>query len=595
MRTYDMMRVAESYAKNHPEIFSYEVWGGATFDVALRFLNEDPWERLAELRKAIPNTLLQMLIRGSNGVGYKAYPDNVVEKFVEKSWETGVDIFRIFDSLNWMKGIGPCIEYVRSRTEGIAEGAICYTGDILDPSRTKYTLEYYLQLAKDIENAGAHILAIKDMAGLLKPYAATELITALKGTVKIPIHLHTHDTSSLQPATYLKAIEAGVDVVDVALASISGLTSQPNFNSIVEMMRFHERENPIDIHRLNEFSNYFENVRDYYYPFESGMMASTASVFQHEIPGGQYSNLKPQAVALGLADKFEEIKLMYGHVNELFGDVVKVTPSSKVVGDMALYLVSNGLTIEDVRERGDTISFPESVVDFFQGHLGQPHGGFPSHVQKMILKDRKPFTDRPNSHLTPIDFDKGFEEFKAKFDAALKFTDYLSYLMYPKVFEEYYARKKEFGEVSKIPTGNFFFGMKLRDETLVEIGEGKNIIIELLSVGPADEHGMRTLFFRVNGMTRNIEIRDKSLNIVKIEHEKASKEDPKQIGAPLQGMLSKVLVKKGEQVKKNQPLFIIEAMKMETTVTATSDGTIKRLVLSDSTLVEADDLVLVTG
>jgi pyruvate carboxylase len=415
----------------------------------------------------------------------------------------------------------------------------------------------------------------------------------LKDTVKIPIHLHTHDTSSLQPATYLKAIEAGVDVVDVSLASISGLTSQPNFNSIVEMMRFHERENPIDVHKLNEFSNYFENVRDYYYPFESGMMASTASVFQHEIPGGQYSNLKPQAIALGLADKFEDIKLMYGEVNELFGDVVKVTPSSKVVGDMALYLVSNGLTIQDVRERGDTISFPESVVDFFLGHLGQPHFGFPKDVQKLVLKDRIPFTDRPNSHLEPIDFDKGFADFKKKFDASLKFTDYLSYLMYPKVFSDYFKQKQQFGDLSKIPTGNFFYGMKLRDETLVEIGEGKNIIIELLSVGPADQNGMRTLFFRVNGMTRNIEILDKSLNIVKIEHEKALKEDSKQIGAPLQGLLSKVLVKKGEKVKKNQPLFIIEAMKMETTVTATGIGTVKRIVLDDGTMVESDDLVLV--
>ncbi|MFT4544665.1 MAG: pyruvate carboxylase [Bacteroidia bacterium] len=595
MRSYDMLRVAESYAKNHPEIFSYEVWGGATFDVALRFLHEDPWERLSEIRKAIPNTLLQMLIRGSNGVGYKAYPDNMVEKFVEKSWETGVDLFRIFDSLNWMKGIGPCIEYVRSRTDGIAEGAMCYTGDILNPERNKYTLEYYLQLAKDIENAGAHILAIKDMAGLLKPYAATELITALKDTVKIPIHLHTHDTSSLQPATYLKAIEAGVDVVDVALGSMSGLTSQPNFNSVVEMMRFQEREHAMDIPLLNEFSNYFDTVREYYYPFESGLKASTSSVFQHEIPGGQYSNLKPQAVALGLADKFEDIKLMYGKVNELFGDVVKVTPSSKVVGDMALYLVSNGLTIEDVRERGDTISFPESVVDFFKGHLGQPHFGFPADIQKMILKDEKPFTDRPNSHLEPIDFDKGFVEFKKKFDASLKFTDYLSYLMYPKVFEGYYKKKIEFGDLSKIPTGNFFYGMKLREETLVEIGEGKNIIIELLSIGPADEEGMRTLFFRVNGQTRNIEIEDKSLNIERVSHAKANKENDSQIGAPLQGLLSAVLVKKGDKVKKNQPLFIIEAMKMETTVTAVEAGTIKQIILSEGIMVEADDLILELG
>ncbi|MDP6908987.1 MAG: biotin/lipoyl-containing protein, partial [Flavobacteriales bacterium] len=521
------------------------------------------------------------------------YPDNMVEKFVEKSWETGVDIFRIFDSLNWMKGISPCIEYVRSRTEGIAEASMCYTGDILDGDRTKFTLEYYLQLAKDIENAGAHILAIKDMAGLLKPYAAHELIMALKETVKIPIHLHTHDTSALQPATYLKAIEAGVDVVDVALGAMSGLTSQPNFNSVVEMMRHHEREHPLDVHRLNEFSNYFDAVREQYYPFESGLRASTASVFEHEIPGGQYSNLKPQALALGLADRFEDIKRMYADVNELFGDVVKVTPSSKVVGDMALYLVSNGLTIEDVREKGDAISFPESVVDFFMGRLGQPYGGFPKDIQKMVLKDEKPFTDRPNSHLEPIDFDEGFIAFKKKFDVTLKFTDYLSYLMYPKVFEDYYKVKLEFGDVSKIPTVSFLYGMKLREETLVEIGEGKNIIIELLSIGSADDEGMRTLFFRVNGQTRNIEIQDKSLNIERVTHEKADKGNPKEMGAPLQGMLSQVMVKKGAKVKKNQPLFIIEAMKMETTVTAPETGTVGRIALKNGTLVEADDLVLV--
>ncbi|MFC2175838.1 pyruvate carboxylase [Bacteroidota bacterium] len=593
MRSYDMLLVAESYAKNHPEIFSFEVWGGATFDVSMRFLHEDPWARLAALRKAIPNTLLQMLIRGSNGVGYTAYPDNVVQRFVEKSWETGVDLFRVFDSLNWMKGIGPCIEYVRSRTEGIAEGAMCYTGNILDGKKTKYTLEYYLQLAKDIENAGAHILAIKDMAGLLKPYAASELITALKDTVNIPIHLHTHDTSSLQPATYLKAIEAGVDVVDVALGSMSGLTSQPNFNSVVEMMQFHERENPINIQRLNEFSNYFDTVRDYYYPFESGMQSSTASVFEHEIPGGQYSNLKPQAAALGLAEKFEDIKLMYGEVNDLFGDVVKVTPSSKVVGDMALYLVSNGLTIQDVKEKGDAISFPESVVDFFKGKLGQPYQGFPEDIQKMVLKGEVPFTDRPNSHLEPIDFEQGFLDFKEKFNPSLNFTDYLSYLMYPKVFEDYYKMSIKFGDVSKVPTRNFFYGLRLREETLVEIGQGKNIIIQLLSIGPADHEGMRTLFFRVNGQTRNIEVQDKSLNIKRIEHEKSDKDDSKQIGAPLQGLLSKVLVNAGMQVQKNQPLFIIEAMKMETTVTASEAGSVNRIVLAEGTLVESDDLILV--
>ncbi|HMB62990.1 MAG TPA: pyruvate carboxylase, partial [Eudoraea sp.] len=362
MRTIDMLKVAEGYAKDHPEIFSLEVWGGATFDVCLRFLQENPWERLAVLRKAIPNILLQMLIRGSNGVGYTAYPDNLIEKFVEKSWETGVDLFRIFDSLNWMKSLAPCIDHVRKRTDGLAEGSICYTGDILDPSKTKYDLRYYLQLAKDIENAGAHILGVKDMAGLLKPYAAYELISALKSEIKIPIHLHTHDTSSTQAAMYLKAVEAGVDVIDVSLGGISGLTAQPNFNSVMEMLRFHERENILDREKLAAYSNYWETVRNYYYPFESGLKSGTGEVYTHEIPGGQYSNLKGQAIALGLEDKFPEVTRMYGEVNKLFGDIIKVTPSSKVVGDMAQYLISNGYTVEDVLKKGDTISFPQSVI-----------------------------------------------------------------------------------------------------------------------------------------------------------------------------------------------------------------------------------------
>ena len=361
MRTTDMLKVAEGFAKNHPEVFSMEVWGGATFDVCMRFLKENPWERLQLLRKAMPNVLLQMLIRGSNGVGYTAYPDNLIEKFVQESWENGIDIFRIFDSQNWMKSIAPCIEHVRKKTDGLAEGAMCYTGDILDPNRTKYTLDYYIQLAKDIENAGAHILAIKDMAGLLKPYAASELVSALKTEVNIPIHLHTHDTSSIQSATYIKAIEAGVDVIDVALAGLSGLTSQPNFNSMVEALRYHGRENKMNVEKLNEYSNYWTNVREYYYPFESGLKAGTGEVYRHEIPGGQYSNLVPQAEALGLKDRFTEITEMYAKVNQLFGDVIKVTPSSKVVGDMAQYLVSNNLSIEDFLEKGASLSFPESV------------------------------------------------------------------------------------------------------------------------------------------------------------------------------------------------------------------------------------------
>ncbi|MBZ0100121.1 MAG: pyruvate carboxylase, partial [Taibaiella sp.] len=370
-----------------------------------------------------------------NGVGYTAYPDNLIEKFVEQSWGKGVDIFRIFDSLNWMENIAPCIEMVRNRTQGIAEAALCYTGDILDPKRTKYNLDYYLRLAKDLENAGAHILAIKDMSGLLKPYAAAELVAGLKATVNIPIHLHTHDTSSLQPATYLKAIEAGVDVVDVALGAVSGLTSQPNFNAVVEMMKFHERENHFDIDSLNEFSNYWEAVREMYYPYESGMIASAAEVFRHEIPGGQYSNLRPQAKALGLEDKFEDIKKMYATVNDMFGDIVKVTPSSKVVGDLAQFMVANGLSREDVMQKGEGISFPESVQEFFMGVLGQPEGGFPKELQKIILKDKEPFTDRPNKHLKAVDFDKELAEFHEQFGDDLGICDFLSYKLYAKVYE----------------------------------------------------------------------------------------------------------------------------------------------------------------
>ncbi|KQC29556.1 pyruvate carboxylase [Flagellimonas eckloniae] len=597
MRTTDMLKVAEGFAKNHPDIFSMEVWGGATFDVCLRFLKENPWERLASLRKAMPNLLLQMLIRGSNGVGYTAYPDNLIEKFVEQSWETGVDVFRIFDSLNWMKSIAPCIEHVRNRTQGLAEASICYTGDILNPSKSKYDLKYYIQLAKDIENAGAHILGVKDMAGLLKPGAAYELISALKSEINIPIHLHTHDTSSIQAAMYLKAIEAGVDVVDVALGGLSGLTSQPNFNSVTEMLRFHERENKLDTEKLAEYSNYWETVRNYYYPFESGLKAGTGEVYSHEIPGGQYSNLKGQAIALGLEDKFPEVTKMYGEVNELFGDIVKVTPSSKVVGDMAQYLISNGLTVEDVLERGETISFPQSVISFFRGDLGQPVGGFPKKLQKIILKDEKPYTDRPNAHLEPIDFDKEFKAFKRKFKKGmgrdLQITDFLSYKLYPKVFQDAYDHHVLYGNVLNIPTKNFFYGMDVGEEIMVEIDQGKNILVQLQLVGEPDSSGNVNLFFKVNGQLSNVIVKDKSIKVEKKENVKADTSNPKEIGSPLQGLLSNVLVKKGQEIKKNQPLFIIEAMKMETTVTATEEGIVERIQLTSGSLVNSDDLILV--
>jgi len=596
MRTIDMLEVTKSFAKNHPNTFSLEMWGGATFDVCLRFLNENPWRRLREIRKAAPNILLQMLLRGSNGVGYAAYPDNLIEKFIVKSWENGMDIFRIFDSLNWVKAMAPSIEYVRNKTGGIAEAAISYTGDVLDKSKTKFDLKYYKQLAKDLENAGAHIIAIKDMAGLLTPYAATELIHTIKDATNLPIHLHTHNTSSIQSATYLKAIEAGVNVVDVALGGLSDLTSQPNFNAIVEMVKFQKRANKFDINTLNKFSNYWEDVREYYYPFESGLKAGTAEVYQHEIPGGQYSNLRPQAEALGLGNRFEEVKLMYAQVNNLFGDLIKVTPSSKVVGDMSIFMVINNLTPKDVLENGDELSFPNSVISFFKGDLGQPFGGFPKKLQKIILKNEKAYADRPNAHLEPIDFDEEFKvfvkKFKKDFPRELEMEDFLSYLFYPKVFTDATKKFQQFGNVSVIPTKNFFYGMEIHEEIIVEIAPGKTIIIELLSVGKPNEKGMCLVFFKLNGQNRFVEIKDNALNIEVVENQKANHDNKKEIAAPLQGSLYKVLVKKGQKIKQNDPLFIIEAMKMETTVGAHENGVIKRIYLKAGTLVNQDDLVV---
>lgn len=597
MRSFDMMKVAKGYARHHHDMFSLEMWGGATFDVCLRFLHEDPWERLSILRKAIPNVLFQMLLRGSNGVGYTAYPDNLIEKFIQVSWEHGMDIFRIFDSLNWMPAMAPAIEFVRTKTGGLAEGSLCYTGDILDPKRSKYNLKYYVQLAKDLENAGAHILAIKDMAGLLKPYAAFELVSALKSETSLPIHLHTHDTSSIQSATYLKAIEAGVDVVDGALGGLSGLTSQPNLNSLVEMLRFHERNNPIDIEKLNEYSNYWSTVRDYYYPFESGLKAGTAEVYKHEIPGGQYSNLKPQAEGLGLGDRFSEITDKYAEVNKLFGDIVKVTPSSKVVGDMALYMMNNNLSAQDVIDKGEHLSFPESVQNFFYGSLGQPTGGFPVTLQKVILKDKQPITVRPNEHLEPIDFEKEFAEFEAEFKETyrsrdLRITDFLAYKLYPKVFRDFRVKRQTYSNLRNLPTKAFFYGMQEGEEITVSLGDGKNVLIELLSISHANEDGARKLFFSVNGQTRAIPITDKSLAREKVSHLKANDLIDNEVGTPLQGLLSQVFVKVGDKVEKNDALFLIEAMKMETTVTATISGTIKNVFLNGGTMVESGDMVV---
>jgi pyruvate carboxylase len=590
VRTADMMKVAEGFSKHFPQLFSMEMWGGATFDVAMRFLHEDPWARLQMLRKAMPNVLTQMLIRSSNAVGYTAYPDNLVERFIEESWNNGLDVFRIFDSLNWFDSMKTSINAVNERTGGIAEACICYTGDILDPNQHKYTLEYYIDFAKKLEDAGAHILGIKDMAGLLKPYSAHKLITELKKSVNIPIHLHTHDTSGLQVATYLQAVEAGVDIMDVALSSMSGLTSQPNFNSLVAMFENHPRAEKFDLKKLNEYSNYWENVREQYYPFESGLKAGTAQIFDHEIPGGQYSNLRPQARGLGLEDQFETIKDNYKTVNQMFGDIVKVTPSSKVVGDMALFMTSNNLTEQDVMEKGENLSFPESVINFFKGDLGQPYQGFPEKLQKVILKNTKPYTDRPNAHLAPIDFEKEFAEFQVKFNKHFNFLDFLSYKFYPKVFEDYFNHHQQYGDVSYIPTTAFFYGLKHNEEITIEFESGKMIIVEYLYTTNADEDGYKTVFFNLNGQTRGVKIKDNSAVSTKVKHQKA--EGEKEIGAPLQGKLVQITVKAGDTVKKEQSLFVLEAMKMESTVTAPADGKIKKVHLAEGTMVGQSDLII---
>jgi pyruvate carboxylase len=590
LRNYDILKVVEGMAKNFPELFSFEVWGGATFDVTMRFLHEDPWERLRKIRKAIPNVLLQMLFRGSNAVGYSAYPDNVIEQFIIKSAENGIDVFRIFDSLNWIEGMKQSIKIVNEKTNAIAEACICFTGDFLDSEKPKYTLDYYINLAKELEQAGAHMLAIKDMAGLLKPYTAQVLITELKKHINIPIHLHTHDTSSIQSTTYLKAIESGVDVVDVALASMSGLTSQPNFNSLVAVLKGQERENPINLNKLNEYSNYFEAVRDYYYPFESELKAGTAEVYDHEIPGGQYSNLLPQARGLGLEDKFETIKYNYKVVNQLFGDIVKVTPSSKVVGDMALFMTSNNLTAEEVLEKGESLAFPESVKQLFRGDLGQPYGGFPERLQKLVLKNEQPYTDRANAHLKPVDLNSELLSLQQKFDTSLTMEDLLSYIMFPKVFEDFYTFRKYFGGVEKLPTPSFYYPLQPNEEIIVNLDKGKNIIIKFRYMGAPNEDGFREVFFQINGQTRNVLVKDNAIKTSKAEHIKCK--GPNDIGAPLQGSLLKILVQEGEEIVKDTPLFIIEAMKMETTICAPKSGKVTAILLKEKSMIEQDDCVI---
>ncbi len=591
MRTYDMLKVAAPFAYQHGgEVFSMEVWGGATFDVALRFLKEDPWKRLQLLREAIPNVLFQMLLRGSNGVGYKAYPDNLIESFIVRSWENGIDLFRIFDSLNWVENLKSSIKTVREHTGAIAEVCLCYTGDVSDPTRKKYDLAYYVDMAKQLEDLGAHMLCIKDMAGLLKPLAAEVLIHALKDAVHIPIHLHTHDTSSIQAATLLKAIDAGVDIVDLAISSMSGLTSQPNFNSVVAMLQGHPRSRGVDMTSLNAFADYWETVRGYYYPFETELRAGTAGVYDHEIPGGQYSNLRPQARGLGLEDKFEKIKTNYKLANELLGDIVKVTPSSKVVGDLAMFMTANKLTKEDVMARAGQLSLPESLVALLKGDLGQPVGGFPKDLQEAVLKGEAPLAGRPNEYMEPIDLEAAYAAFVEKYGPWVNYDDYLANELYPKVFEEYYSHFENYGVVRTLPSPAFFYGLRENEEILIELGEGKNLLIQYLNRSNADSAGEVHVYFKLNGQSRVIPVFDQSSKVERKVRKKAEKSN--QIGTPLQGSLARLLVTEGQRVAENDPLFVIEAMKMESTITSPAAGVVSKLYLPARELVDQGDLIV---
>jgi pyruvate carboxylase len=591
MRTYDMLKIAPVYAARHAALFSLEMWGGATFDTAMRFLKESPWDRLADLRSQIPNILFQMLLRAANAVGYTNYPDNVVRAFVKESAQAGIDLFRIFDALNWVPNLRPAIEAV-CQAGKLCEAAICYTGDILDPDRPKYDLKYYVSLAKELEKLGAHILAIKDMAGLCKPYAAKQLVHALKQEIDIPVHFHTHDCAGGQIAAILKASEEKVDIADAAMAPLSGLTSQPNLNSLIEAMRFTSRDTGLSYDALQATADYWEAVRRYYLPFESGQKASSADVYRFEMPGGQYTNLHQQAQALGLESRWPEVCRMYAEVNRMFGDIIKVTPTSKVVGDMALFMVANNLTAEEVIEGKRELAFPESVVEFFEGRLGQPPGGFPKELQKRVLRGRKPSRGRPGANLPPADFDAASKQLQKEIHRAPNDQELLSYLLYPRVYPEFAAHQEKYSDTSVLPTPVFFYGMEPGEEVSVDIEQGKTLIIKFLTVGDPHPDGRRLIFFELNGQPREVLVEDRSLGGPAKARPKAEPGNPLQVAAPMPGLVVTITAAPGEKVAAGQKLCVLEAMKMETTIYAERAGKIVELLVQPGTQVEAGDLLM---
>ena len=591
LRTYDMLHVADAYARLCPDLFSLEMWGGATFDTSMRFLKESPWQRLTELRERIPNILFQMLLRASNAVGYTNYPDNVVKAFVAEAADAGIDVFRVFDALNWVPNMKVAMEAV-VKSGAICEAAICYTGDILDPARSKYDLKYYVDMAKELEKMGAHILAIKDMAGVCKPYAAELLVKTLKQEVGIPIHFHTHDTGGVQAAAITKAAEVGLDIADGALAPLSGTTSQPNLNTVAQALRFTDRDTELPADALDEIAEYWRAVREFYTCFESPVLPAGADLYQHEMPGGQYTNLFQQARALGLADRWHEVCRVYADVNQLLGDIVKVTPTSKAVGDLALFLIANEMSAEDVLSGDRELAYPQSVVDLVSGKMGQTPGGFPRKVRQKILRGEKALRGRPGASMPPADFDAAAEEIKPLLGRDPDRRDVVSHLLYPQVFADFAAHQEQYGDVSTLPTPAFLYGLESGEEIAVDIEPGKTLIVRFLTIGDPHEDGRRTVFFELNGQPREVTVADRALEPETPRVAKADPGNSKHVPASMPGMVVNVVAQSGDAVKKGQKLVMLEAMKMQTTITAETDGVVDEVHVRPGTQVETGDLLM---
>jgi len=591
MRTYDMLKVADCIARRTSGLFSLEMWGGATFDTCMRFLGECPYERLRTLREKIPNILFQMLLRGSNAVGYANYPDNLVKEFVIHASEAGMDVFRIFDSLNYLPNLKVAMETVNEQTKSLCEAAICFTGDFTDKAEEKYLLSYYVDMAKELEKMGAHLLAIKDMAGLCHPVAAYKLVKTLRNEVGIPIHFHTHDSSGIASASVLKASEAGVDVVDLAVSSMSGCTSQPNLNSVAHALRNSSRATKLDLDCLNELSIYWEAVRQYYAPFDSSPPFGSAEVYQHQMPGGQYTNLREQATALGLGKRWPDVVKTYREVNRLLGNIVKVTPSSKSVGDLAIFLITKGVKPDDLVNLPEETGFPESVIDLLSGNLGQPLGGWPTKVRKTILGTRKPIRGRPGASVPKLDLKKEGAAIARKLGRKVNDDDLFSHIMYPKVHEDFVAFRAKFSDVSVLPTTAFFHGLEPGEEISVEIEEGKTLFVKLLHVGEPDEKGIRVLTFELNGKARQTLVPDKSVKGDTKAREKADPANPMHLGAPIPAMISSISTSVGKSVSKGDKIAVLEAMKMQTTLYAQADGVVDAILVNVGDSVESKDLV----